>query len=183
MPSAAGGGGCASWCCSASSSVGAGGGAYWWLHRPLPLPAGIAYGNGRIEADPIDIATKFAGRIAELRVDEGDMVTAGQVVAVMDTRDMAASLKKSEAQVEQARKAIQEANANVDQTHTQVVLADQEIERARALLKNGFITKELFDQRQQRPTARVPANLPPRQESAWPRTFSMRRNTMSNSTR
>ena len=130
--------------------VGAGGGAYWWLHRPLPLPAGIAYGNGRIEADPIDIATKFAGRIAELRVDEGAMVTAGQVVAVMDTRDMAASLKKSEAQLEQARKAIQEANANVDQTHTEVVLADQEIERARALLKNGFITKELFDQRQQK---------------------------------
>jgi multidrug resistance efflux pump len=130
--------------------VGAGGGAYWWLHRPLPLPPGIAYGNGRIEADPIDIATKFAGRIAELRVDEGDMVTAGQVVAVMDTRDMAASLKKSEAQVEQARKAIQEANANVDQTHTEVVLADQELERARTLLKNGWITRELFDQRQQK---------------------------------
>ena len=130
--------------------LGGGGGAYWWLHRPLPLPAGIAYGNGRIEADPIDIATKFAGRIAELRVDEGAMVTAGQVVAVMDTRDMAASLKKSEAQLEQARKAIQEANAKVDQTHTEVVLADQEIERARALLKNGFITKELFDQRQQK---------------------------------
>ena len=128
----------------------AGGGAYWWLHRPLPLPPGIAYGNGRIEADPIDIATKFAGRIAELRVDEGDMVTAGQVVAMMDTRDMAASLKKSEAQVEQARKAISEAGANVDQMHTEVVLADQEIERARSLLKNGWITKELFDQRQQK---------------------------------
>ena len=39
--------------------LGAGGGAYWWLHRPIPLPPGIAYGNGRIEADPIDIATKF----------------------------------------------------------------------------------------------------------------------------
>ncbi|MGZ3339427.1 MAG: HlyD family secretion protein [Reyranella sp.] len=130
--------------------AGAGGGAYWWFHRALPLPAGIAYGNGRIEADPIDIATKFAGRIAELRVDEGDMVTAGQVVAVMDTRDMAASLKKSEAQVEQARKAIQEANANVDQTHTEVVLADQEMERAQTLLKNGWITRELFDQRQQK---------------------------------
>ena len=128
----------------------AGGSAYWWLHRALPLPAGIAYGNGRIEADPIDIATKFAGRISELRVDEGDLVTAGQVVAVMDTRDMAASLKKSEAQVEQARKAISEANAKVDQMHTEVVLADQEIERARTLLKNGWITKELFDQRQQK---------------------------------
>jgi len=125
------------------------GGAYWWLHRVPPLPAGIAYGNGRLEADPIDIATKFAGRILALRVDEGDKVTAGQVVAVMDTRDLEASLKKAQAQVEQARKAIAEANANVAQNHTQVVLAQQQMERAQTLLKNGWITRELFDQRQQ----------------------------------
>jgi HlyD family secretion protein len=55
------------------------GGGYWWLHRVPPLPAAIVYGNGRIEADPIDIATKFSGRIAELRVDEGAKVAAGQV--------------------------------------------------------------------------------------------------------
>jgi HlyD family secretion protein len=125
------------------------GGAYWWTHRLAPLPAGIATGNGRIEADPIDIATKFAGRIAELRVDEGDMAKSGQVLAVMDTRDLEASLKKAQAQVEQAGKAIVEANANVDQYHTQVVLAEQEMERARNLLKSGWITKELVDQRQQ----------------------------------
>jgi len=127
----------------------AAGGTYWWLHRIPPLPAGIADGNGRLEADPIDIATKFAGRIAELRVDEGAIVKAGQVLAVMDTRDLEASLKKAQAQVEQANKAIVEANANVTQAHTQVVLAEQQMERAQQLLKNGWITRELFDQRQQ----------------------------------
>ena len=127
----------------------AAGGGYWWLHRPVPLPAGIAFGNGRLEADPIDIATKFAGRIAELRVDEGAMVTAGQVVAVMDTRDLEALLKKARAQVDQATKSIAEAKANVEQLHSQVVLANQEMERARALFKNGWITKELLDHRQQ----------------------------------
>jgi HlyD family secretion protein len=130
-------------------ALAAAGGTYWWLHRPPPLPPGIAYGNGRIEADPIDIATKFAGRILELRVDEGDMVTAGQIVAVMDTRDLEASLKKAQAQVEQAQKAISETNANVAQTHTQVVLAEQQMDRAQTLLKNGWITRELFDQRRQ----------------------------------
>ncbi len=130
-------------------TAGAAGAGYWWTHRPPPLPAGIATGNGRIEADPIDIATKFAGRIAELRVDEGDMAKSGQVLAVMDTRDLEASLKKAQAQVEQAGKAIVEAKANVDQYHTQVVLAEQEMERARNLLKSGWITKELVDQRQQ----------------------------------
>ena len=61
------------------------------------LPPGIAFRNGRLEADEIDIDTKFAGRVARLFVDEGDMVKAGQVVAMMDTRDLEASLKKAEA--------------------------------------------------------------------------------------
>jgi HlyD family secretion protein len=133
----------------AALSMAVAGGGWWWLHRTPPLPAGIAFGNGRLEADPIDIATKFAGRIAELRVDEGSMVTAGEVVAVMDTRDLEASLKKAEAQVEQANKAIAEANANVTNTHTQVVLAQQQFERAQQLLKNGWTTREVMDQRRQ----------------------------------
>jgi len=128
---------------------GAGGGYYWW-HRLHPaLPPGIAYGNGRLEADEINIDTKYAGRIAEMLADEGDLVKAGQVVARMDTQDLAASLKKSEAQVEQARRAVDEANANVEQQKTQVVLAQQEFDRAYALVQKGYQTREVLDQRQQ----------------------------------
>jgi HlyD family secretion protein len=129
--------------------LGTGGGAYWWMHRAPPLPAGIFMGNGRVEADPIDIDTKFAGRILELHVDEGDLVKGAQVLAVMDTRDLAASLKKSEALVEQAHKAVNETRANLDQQRTQVLLAQQEMDRTSALLKRGWATKELYDQRSQ----------------------------------
>jgi hypothetical protein len=45
----------------------------------MQLPPGIAYSNGRLEADALDVDTKFAGRIAKLFVDEGDIVTAGQI--------------------------------------------------------------------------------------------------------
>jgi len=49
------------------------GAAYWWSAHQSRLPVGIVFDNGRIEADEIDIETKFAGRIAEMLVDEGDM--------------------------------------------------------------------------------------------------------------
>ena len=52
---------------------------YWWLRPREALPPGIAWSNGRLEADEIDIDTKFAGRIAKLLADEGDMVKGGQV--------------------------------------------------------------------------------------------------------
>ncbi len=126
-----------------------GAGFYWWKHSQSQLPAGISWGNGRLEADEIDIDTKFPGRIAELNADIGDMVSAGQVVARMDTRDLQESLKKAQAQIKQAQRAIDEANANLEQQRTQQTLAAQELDRTQALLKNGWATKELFDQRKQ----------------------------------
>jgi HlyD family secretion protein len=126
-----------------------GGGYYWWQHVRAQLPAGIAYGNGRLEADAINIDTKYAGRIAELFADEGDFVKGGQVVARMDTQDLAASLKKAQAQVRQATRAVDEAEANVKQQQAQMLLAQQEYDRAAYLVQKGFQTKEVLDQRQQ----------------------------------
>ena len=131
--------------------VAGGGGAsyYWWQRLHAQLPPGIALGNGRLEADEIDIDTKFAGRIAEMLADEGDMVKAGQVVARMDTRDLEASLKKSQSQVGQAHRAVDEANANVAQQESQVLLAQQQYDRAAYLEDKGYQTKEVMDQRRQ----------------------------------
>jgi HlyD family secretion protein len=51
--------------------------------------------------------------------------------------------------MEQAHRAIEEANDNVNQQTSQVVLAQQEIDRASALVAKGFETKEVLDQRRQ----------------------------------
>ena len=129
----------------------------WWRHHQMQLPPGIAYGNGRLEADAIDIDTKFAGRIAKLFVDEGDIVRAGQVVAMMDTRDLEASLKKSQALVSQAERALEEARANLAVQQTQVTLAHQELDRTSALVPKGFATIETLDQRRQQMNGAVAA--------------------------
>ena len=127
----------------------AGGGFYVWRQSQSQLPPGIAFGNGRIEADEIDIDTKFAGRIAEMLADEGDMVKASQGLARMDTRDLEASLRKSESQVQQAQQSRDEAKANVAQQTTQVTLAQQQFDRTSLLVARGYATNELLDQRRQ----------------------------------
>ena len=129
--------------------VAAGAGAYWWQQNLAKLPVGIVQGNGRIEADEIDISTKFAGRLAQLLVQEGDMLSAGQVVARMDTRDLEASLMRAEAQLQQAQKAVEEARATQEQQRSQVALAKQQLDRTTYLVQRGNATQELLDQRQQ----------------------------------
>jgi HlyD family secretion protein len=131
-------------------AVGGAGGAVYWLKYSQPaLPAGITWGNGRLEADEIDIATKFPGRIAQLFVDEGDAVKADQVLARMDTRDLEASLAKAQAQVQQAQHALDEAHANVAQQQSQLLLAQQEFDRTKSLVERAVATRELLDQRRQ----------------------------------
>ena len=125
------------------------GGGYWWLHPRPGLPPGIASGNGRLDADEIDIDTKFAGRIAKLFADEGDLTKAGEVLAKMDTQVVEAQLKQSQALILQAQEALNAANATLDQQKSLVLYAQQEIARTQALVGKGFATKEQLDSRTQ----------------------------------
>jgi HlyD family secretion protein len=114
----------------------------------MSLPPGIAWSNGRLEANEIDIDTKFAGRVAAIMADEGDVVHAGQVVARMDTRDLEASLRQAEAQIAQSEHSIAAALAEREQAASQTRLTTQELQRARSLVSKGFETQEVVDQRQ-----------------------------------
>jgi HlyD family secretion protein len=87
----------------------------WKATRPPGLPDGFAASNGRIEAIEIDIAAKVAGRIASITVDEGDFVTAGQVLAKMDTAVLEAQLKEAQAKQSEAETRIQTARSLVSQ--------------------------------------------------------------------
>jgi HlyD family secretion protein len=138
----------ASLACAALLIAGAGG-YQWWKHAQNALPPGVIFGNGRIEADEIDIDTKFAGRIAQIFVDEGDMVKAGEILARMDTRDLEAGRLRDAAQLAATQRTVEESAANIAQQITQIKLAQQQLDRSTALLRQGFGTRELADQRQQ----------------------------------
>jgi HlyD family secretion protein len=125
----------------------AGGGYYYWQQNQETLPEFIASGNGRIEAEEVRVATKYAGRVDEVLVDEGDVVQAGQVLARMDTAELQASLAKARAEVASAQQGIFEARADIAQKESQLSLAQRQLERANELVKNNNIAREQVDQR------------------------------------
>ncbi|MBX6741371.1 MAG: HlyD family efflux transporter periplasmic adaptor subunit [Acetobacteraceae bacterium] len=130
------------------AALGAGGGWYWWQQRQaMALPAGIAWGNGRIEAEQVDIAAKTPGRLAEVLVEEGAMVRAGQVLARMDTREAEAALRRAQAQLGQARRVLEARQAAVAQQQSQLQLAEAELARTRSLVQSGYATRQALDQR------------------------------------
>ncbi|WP_027213131.1 HlyD family secretion protein [Burkholderia sp. WSM2232] len=64
--------------------------------------ADFVSGNGRIEATEIDVATKLAGRVQTITVDEGDFVNVGQPLATMQVSVLDAQLAEARAQHQQA---------------------------------------------------------------------------------
>ncbi|WP_303906898.1 biotin/lipoyl-binding protein, partial [Thiohalomonas denitrificans] len=102
-------------------------GAWTVLFKPSGLPPeGFARGNGRIEADLVDVSPRLAGRVAEIRVREGDRVQPGDVLAVMDTAELESRLMQAEAAVASAEAAVGVAAAQVTEAEAKLALARSE---------------------------------------------------------
>lgn len=106
----------------------------------------IAVGNGRIEATEYDIATKYAGRLETVDVNEGDMVTAHQLLATMNTTTLNAQLLEAQANLQQAKDAKEYAEAMVSVRNSELQYAQREFSRSRKLSASGHISQEQLDQ-------------------------------------
>lgn len=124
----------------------------WWEQANQPgFGPDFASGNGRIEATEIDIATKIAGRVREILVEEGEFVTEGQVLARMQVDVLEAQRQEARAQLRQAGHAVATARAQVaarqsDQLAAEAVVVQRESE-LEAAEKRAVRTRTLVGQR------------------------------------
>ena len=116
--------------------------------RGRDMPDGIVKTNGRIEATQVDVAAKYPGRLATLTVDEGDEVTAGQVVAhhlVAGNRSPAAGRASAGAQ---SKTGIGRSDcAHCPATRAISILPERIMTVGKPLLEHGTITQQILDQR------------------------------------
>ncbi len=117
----------------------------WWEWMHPGLPDGIAAANGRLEAEQVQVATKFAGRVESVLVEEGDLVKAGTVIARMDAREVRAQLQEAQAQQSAAENQEDEAEAAISARQADRVLAKRELTRIDSLHRHGYASTELFD--------------------------------------
>ncbi len=121
-------------------------GAWKVLLAPDDLPPeGFARGNGRIEADLIDISTRTAGRVASILVREGDLVQQGDVLAVMDTTELTAQKMRAAAAVASSEAAVAVAESVVSQAEAKLALAISELARSEELQTRGVVSQESLD--------------------------------------
>ena len=115
--------------------------------RGTSMPKGIAKTNGRIEATQIDVAAKYAGRLATVSVNEGDEVAAGQMIARISSPEYEAQLRGARAQVLKAKQTLAEAVALIAQRKSDQIYAKTDMERGQPLVDKGYLSRQAFDQR------------------------------------
>jgi HlyD family secretion protein len=115
--------------------------------RGQTLPEGIVKSNGRIEATQVDVSSKYAGRLAQVNVEEGSSVTQGQVIAKLTSPEYEAQLRAAKADVQKANDALAAAEAEITSRESALEFAKSDFERGQELMKTGFITKQVFEQR------------------------------------
>jgi len=122
--------------------------AAWHLNQIESVPIGLSRANGRIEATRVSVATKYAGRVAEILVKEGDFVAAGTIIARMDAAELLAEIAVAKAQARQAEQTVGRSKAEVLMRQADLKLAIVDLERAKTLQKRDFIAASTVDQRQ-----------------------------------
>jgi HlyD family secretion protein len=109
------------------------------------------YGN--VEIREVQLGFRLGGRISKLHVDEGDLVTPGQVLAELDTAPLEGRLASAAARLAGASaiaardanglrpQQVGEAQAGVVAAQARLAEAQRQHERRRALLAQGFISR------------------------------------------
>ncbi|QKD83704.1 efflux RND transporter periplasmic adaptor subunit [Thermoleptolyngbya sichuanensis A183] len=122
--------------------------------------------NGRVQpVQTVNISPKATGILRELLVEQGDRVREGQIIARMESEDVAARMMQARAQVAEAQARLAEvrsgnrpeeiaqrqaeverARAQVRDAETRVQLANQRLERNRSLASQGAISRDALDE-------------------------------------
>jgi HlyD family secretion protein len=119
--------------------------------------------TGTIEATTVNAAFKIPGKISKVHIDEGMEVKQGQVLAELESQEIAAKLAQARGaaaaaqgqsrQAEQAipltaesvEAAVQQAQAMVEKAQVGVTNSQQQFERVEALHKEGAISTSDYD--------------------------------------
>jgi len=129
---------------------------YFFAHRDESGKDKIRI-SGNIEVTSVEVSFKIPGRVAERLVDEGVLVKAGQVIATLDSEELAheVALRQADLQAMQAaldellagtrREEIVQGEAALDAAEAEAKRLADDYHRQEALFRREVIPKQKYD--------------------------------------
>ncbi|MCR6660321.1 MAG: efflux RND transporter periplasmic adaptor subunit [Asticcacaulis sp.] len=125
---------------TACQKPGAPGGSQAAAVKAPPSPyAAIAAGKVDVDGGVVEVAARRAGIVEQVYVQEGDMVTKGQILARQEDEDTLLAVNNARASVNQAQSALA-------LTQVQIRTAQREYDRLEKLAPTNFVAQQKLDQ-------------------------------------
>ena len=112
----------------------AAGGWYWYVKKYSSAFTDDAF----IDADRVSLSAKLLGRIAYLKVDEGDTVKAGDTLVRLDDADLLAQLVKAQDALRYTVRSLEVAAVNLDK-------AQDDYDRVALQYKGDIVPREMYN--------------------------------------
>jgi HlyD family secretion protein len=115
-----------------------------------PTPATSARVSGQADATEVHVAPEVGGRIVELKIQEGDRVRQGAVVARLDSRDVDLAIQRAQAERSQADAQLRLLQAgsrpeDIRQAEAQAAAADADVAAAQSDLSAAETDLQRFE--------------------------------------
>jgi HlyD family secretion protein len=109
----------------------------------------VAVSGSLVPRDEILVAPEVEGfRVLELKVDEGDRVSKGDVLATLVQESLDAQMAQSDASIARANAAISKARSQIVEAAARLKEAQSSLARAEPLKKSGYLADATYDQRE-----------------------------------
>lgn len=95
--------------------------------------------------DEIDVIPRIVARILEMNVRSGDHVKRGDILAVLDGKDLAAMVSQGREQFRAVTASINAADEQIKAANAALDFAKKEYERSKSLYEQKAISKQSFD--------------------------------------
>ncbi len=137
--------------------AGISGGGWWWYQRQHRGASDALVLHGNVDIREVQLAFNASDRIEQILVREGQRVTAGQLLAVLDSRRLGHAVAQAEAQVAAQREVvarfvagsrpeeIRKARADVEAARADAVNADETYRRTLELVAQHFVAQQQAD--------------------------------------
>jgi membrane fusion protein YbhG len=135
---------------------------YLWRQRGANDPGAAFSLSGNVDVHQVELAFRVSGRISAVKVQEGDQVSAAQVLAELDpvpfrtdVNSAKADLAQAQAQLDKIRRGfrveeVAQARANVAQRAADLENAQVTLRRQEQLVAAGLVTHQQIDDAQAR---------------------------------
>ena len=122
--------------------------------EPAPV---LSAGGYIIARRQVEVASKITGRVMTIRVDEGDAVRQGEVIATLDDSELQAQRREAEGNLAAARarlaeleagsrpQEIQRAKALAESARADKMNADINLRRSETLVRDGVLQQQALD--------------------------------------